>query len=281
MPAAETNLQVGTNASRMLKTRGERMKRSLIVAILLAAAIAGPAVLSAGPVYKEKKYFGPIPWNGFSLSFGFYDGANIDNLTEYLDKYAKDRNGYETFEDLGNAPFARIGYERQITPNHFLRFSTCFTYITTSSIGAFVDTYPDPARPDTLVNFDLSVERTFKAYIISMEAGFLYYFVAPEVQRFSPYTGGGFAAVAPLVRLETDARYHGEPFDPASLDFSKNSVQAGLHLEFGMNYYLTNRYAAAIEGRYQMAQSKLRVYRGNFDLDYSGFSLAIVLSYLL
>jgi opacity protein-like surface antigen len=257
------------------------MKKSLVVTLLLAAAIAGSTAPASSQIYKQKRYFGPIPWNSFSVSFGFFDGANIDNLAAYLDKYAKDRQGSETFEELGNAPFFRVGYERQITPNHFLRFSTCFTYVTASSIGEFRGTFPDPARPDTLVNLDLTLERTFKTYLVSMEMGFLYYFVPPEVRRLSPYAGGGFAGVVPLVRLNTDARYHGEPFDPASVDFTKNSVQAGLHMEFGVNYYLTNRYAAAIEGRYQMAQSKIHVYRGNIDLDYAGFSLALVFSYLL
>jgi len=262
------------------------MKKSIAVSTLIAVAIMACAVHAAEPLYKQKKYFGPIPWNSFSLSVGFFDGADIDRLTEYLDKYATDRHGYENFEDLGNAPYIRLGYERQLTPNHFLRLSTCFTYLKTTSLGEYVDSYVvpnpyDPMRPDTLMNFDLDVERTFKTYFMSAEVGFLYYFVTPEVQRFSPYAGAGFSAVVPIVRLHTDTSYNGEPFDQATFDQNKSSFQAGLHLEFGMNYYITNRYAAAIEGHYQMAQSKFRIYRGNFDLDYAGFSLALVFSYLL
>jgi hypothetical protein len=254
------------------------MKKSLFLSILLALAIASPAVHSAPPIYKEKKYFGPIPMNSLSVSFGFFDGGNIDNLTEYLSTYAKSLHGFETFERLSIRPYARLNYDRQLTPNHFLRLSTSFTYVQSSSLGAFVATLPSA---DTLANFALDIHRTFKAYLFSVEAGFLYYFVPPEVQRFSPYAGAGFGAVIPVVRLKTSAFQLGEPFTGADGNFSKTSAQAAAHVEFGMNYYITNRYAAAIEGRYEMAQSKLRVYRGNIDLDFAGFMLTLSIAYLL
>jgi hypothetical protein len=254
------------------------MKTSLFLSILLVLAILCPPAHSAPPIYREKQYFGPIPWNSLSLSFGFFDGGNIDNLTEYLASYAKSNHGFDTFEQLSIRPYARLNYDRQLTPNHFLRLSTSFTYLQSSSLGALVLTLPSA---DTLANFDLDIERSFKAYLFSMEGGFLYYFVPPEVQRFSPYAGAGLGVIVPVVRLKTSAFQTGEPFTGADGNFSKTSVQAAAHVEFGMNYYLTNRYAVAIEGRYEMAQSKLRVYRGNIDLDYAGFMLTLTFAYLL
>ena len=254
------------------------MKKSHFLAILLALVIASPAAHAAPPIYREKQYFGPIPWNSLSVSFGFFDGGNIDNLTDYLSSYAKSLHGFDNFEKLSIRPYVRLNYDRQLTPNHFVRLSSAFTYLQSSSLGALVLTLPSA---DTLANFDLDIERSFKAYLFSLEGGFLYYFVPPEVQRFSPYAGAGLGMVMPVVRLKTNAFQTGEPFDRADGNFSKTSVQAAAHVEFGMNYYLSNRYATAIEGRYELTQSTLHVYRGNINLDFAGFSLTLTLAYLL
>jgi len=52
-------------------------------------------------------------------------------------------------------------------------------------------------------------------------------------------------------------------------------------VEFGMNYYITNRYAFGIEGKYLMAHSKFYIHNSNFDLNYSGLALSLNLIYLL
>jgi opacity protein-like surface antigen len=254
------------------------MKKSHVLATLLILAFVVPAAHGAPPIYREKEYYGPIPWNSFSVSVGFFDGGNIDNLTDYLTKYAKDHQGTDNFGTLSIRPYVRLNYDRQLTPNHFVRVSTSFTYVDASSIGNLNLTLPSA---DTLANYHLDIERSFKAYLFSLEGGFMYYFVSPEVQRFSPYVGAGLGAVMPVVRLKTDAFQSGEPFSGADGNFSKTSVQAAAHVEFGMNYYITNRYAAAIEGRYELTQSTLHVYRGNIDLNLAGFMLTLTLAYLL
>ena len=48
-----------------------------------------------------------------------------------------------------------------------------------------------------------------------------------------------------------------------------------------MTYFITNRYAAGLEGKYQMSQSKFYIHDGNFDLNYSGFILSLNLIYYL
>jgi hypothetical protein len=46
-------------------------------------------------------------------------------------------------------------------------------------------------------------------------------------------------------------------------------------MEFGMSYYISDRYAMSLEGKYQMAQSKFYIHDGNFDLSYTGFILSV------
>jgi opacity protein-like surface antigen len=252
------------------------MRRYLIPAILLAAFLAASTTQAAPPIFKEKKYFGPIPYNSISISAGFLDGADFKNLTDHLNEWAVARHGVDNFEDISLGTYGRVSYERQLTPNHFLKLSGAFNYITQSSVGNYV-----ASLNDTL-NVPLNITRDFKVYLVSLEAGFNYYFVPPEPERFSPYAGAGFAGVIPITRLKTESRTEdGAPFSNPGEDVSHNSFQAGLHLEFGMSYFLSNRYAMALEGKYQMAQSKFDIHGGNFDLSYTGFILSLNLTYYL
>jgi hypothetical protein len=251
------------------------MKKSWAVVIVAVSLFACSVAQGAPPIFKEKKYFGPIPYNSLSLSVGFLDGPDFTYLTEHFDNWAKARNGGDTFEELTPAPYGRISYERQITPNHFLKGSACMSYLHTSSVGNYVAQYPD-------TNYSLDIARTLKVYLLTLDAGFSYYFVSPEPQRFSPFVGAGFAAVVPMVRLDTQSTLSdGTPFSNPGENVSRNSFQAGLHMEFGMTYFITNRYAAGLEGKYQMSQSKFYIHNGNFDLNYSGFVLSFNLIYYL
>lgn len=252
------------------------MRKFLTVAAILAVVIASSVAHAAPPIFKEKKYFGPMPYNSLSLSAGFLDGADFSYLTDHLNNWAVAHNGYETFKELGLAPYARLSYERLVTPKHFLKLSTSFNYFKTTSIGRYVVEYPDS-------NYYLDSERSFKVYLLTVEAGFAYYYTAPEARSISPYLGAGFSAVIPMARLDTENTLveNGEPFSVPSENASRNSFQAGLHLELGLVYFISDRYAAALEGKYQMAQSKFEIHGGNFDLDYAGFILSINLMYYL
>jgi opacity protein-like surface antigen len=252
------------------------MKKYSVFVLLVVSLLVCSVAQGAPPIFKEKKLFGPIPYNSFSLGVGFLDGVDFTYLTEHLNNWAYAHGkGYETFEELSPAPYGRLSYERQLTPNHFFKGSTTLSYINTSSVGAFIAEQPD-------TNYALTMERTLKVYLLTFEAGFSYCFIPPEPQRFSPYAGAGFAAVVPMVRLDTKCtQSDGSPFSAPEENASRNSFQAGLHMEFGMTYYITNRYAAGLEGRYQMAQSKFYIHGGNFDLKYAGFILSLNLIYYL
>jgi len=258
------------------------MKRYLVAATLAIAVFACSAAQSAPPIFKEKKYFGPIPWNCFSFAAGFLDGANFDYLTEGLDNWSKkncaQNFGFDNFEDLPLAPYARLAYERRLTPNHFFKVASSIAYLSTTGAGReCVSIAPDT----TNYNIALDVDQTFSVYLLSTDFGFSYYFVAPEVERLSPYAGAGFSAVVPMARLKTESTLNGKPYSNPAENVSRNSFEAGMHVEFGMNYYITNRYAFGIEGKYLMAHSKFYIHNSNFDLNYSGFALSLNLIYLL
>lgn len=252
------------------------MKKYLPAVAILIVSILFAETVPAQTRFKRKKYFGPIPYNTLNLSIGFIDGPSAEYLTDHLLEWAKQRHGTESSEEMSTSPFARIGYERQVSPNHFFRASLCFSYLNISSFGDYV---AQVTQADTMAAIPLDVERSFKVYLLSLDIGFLYYFIGPEVRRFSPFVGAGFSTVFPLTRLETDSFHNGEPFSNPGETVSRNSIEAGLHTEFGMVYYITNRYSAAIEGRYQMAQSKFYHHDANFDIDYHGFTLGLVLNY--
>jgi hypothetical protein len=251
------------------------MKKYSVLILVIVSLLACSVAQGTPPIFKEKKFFGPIPYNSFSLSVGFFDGADFNYLTEHFNNWAKDRYGRDTFKQLSPGPYGCLSYERQLTPNHFFRGSASLSYLSTSSIGNYVAMYPD-------TNYALDIARTLKVYLLTLEAGFSYYFVPPEPQRLSPYAGAGFAAVVPMVRLDTKSTMSdGSAFSNPGENVSRNSFEAGLHMEFGMRYFITNRYAAGLEGKYQMAQSKFYIHNGNFDLKYSGFILSLNLIYYL
>jgi opacity protein-like surface antigen len=249
------------------------MKRVLVTAVLLAA-LAASAVQAEPPVFKDKKYFGPIAHNGLSFGVGFLDGADFDYLFEHLDAWARARNGFDNWELIPISPYAHARYERQLTPNHYFKSVASLSYISSSSLGQYVAQFPD-----TLLLLD--IERDFAVYLFAVDVGFSYCFITPAPQRFSPYTGAGFSAVVPMVRLDTRSFDNGKPFSNPAESISQNSFQAGLHFEFGMNYFISNRYALGLEGKYQMSQSKFDIHGGNFDLKYAGFMLTLNLTYFL
>lgn len=249
------------------------MKKTIMLAII-GASIAFAEPKAEPTVFKQKKYFGPIPYNSLQVGVGFLDGADFDYLFEHLDIWASKRNGFDTWEEVSNSPYAHMRYERQLTPNHFFKSAASLAYISSSSVGEYYAQFPD-------TTLFLTFERDISVYLLALDIGFSYYFTSPEPQRASPYAGGGFSAVIPMVRLKTDCMDDGKPFSNPAENVSENSLQAGLHLEFGLNYYFSDRYAAGLEGRYQMSQSKFDIHGGNFDLKYSGIVFTLNFIYFL
>lgn len=252
------------------------MKKMSVFVLVVVSMLACSVAQGAPPIFKEKKFFGPIMYNSLHLSVGFLDGPNFDYLTDHFNEWAVARYGSDTFEDLSPAPYGALSYERQLTPNHFLRGSVSLSYISTSSVGNYVATIDDTTH------IPLDIRRTLDVYLMTFDLGFSYSFVPLEPQRLAPYLGGGFAAVVPMVRLNTESTTSdGSPFSNPGENVSQNSFEAGLHAEVGMTYFFTNRWASGLEGKYQMSQSKFYIHDGNFDLNYSGFIFSLNLIYYL
>lgn len=254
------------------------MKKIIALMTVLVITVLAVNALAAPPLFKQKKYFGPIPFNTFTFAIGFMDGPSAENFTDYLSLWAQQHNGYDSWEYFTTSPFARVGYERQVTPNHFFRTSLSFAYLNTSSVGEYVVSIYD-ASGDSLRNVQLDIERDLEVYLFQLDAGFSYYFISPEPRNFSPYFGAGLSAVFPLVRLETQSWENGTTFDNPGENVSRNSFEAGFHTELGLIYYITNKYSAALEGRYQLAQSDFYHHDANFDIEYSGFTLTLNFNY--
>jgi hypothetical protein len=255
---------------------GDRMKRIIFVLTFVIAATLVIDACAAPPLFKQRKYYGPIPFNTVSFSVGFVDGPSAEYLIEHFNWWAVERHGYDEWEDFTTSPFARVGYERQMSPNHFFRTSVSFGYIKGKSQGEYVASV---TQADTLANVALDIERELAVYLFQLEAGFSYYFISPEPRNFSPYVGVGFSAVIPVVRLNTDSYSGGSPFSNPAETISRESLEVGFHGELGMIYYITNRYSAAMEGRIQQAQSEFYIHNANFDIDYGGFTLTLNLNY--
>lgn len=249
---------------------GEFMKKITIILSLLLLSTTISNTAGAQRLYKQKKYFGPIPANNLNINIGFIDGPSAEYLIDHLGEWAIQRGGEDYFDNISTAPFAQVGYERMITPFHFLKVNITYGYLKTTSLGYFVKQELEP--PNTY----LEIDRTFKVHYVSLDLGLAYYLIEPKVKALAPYVAGGFSAVFPMARLETDATTDdGSAYDLPGENIDQNTFESGLHMEFGMRYYLTNRYAAGLEGRYQMSQSKFKIHNGNFDLDYSGLSLSM------
>ena len=126
----------------------------------------------------------------------------------------------------------------------------------------------------------MTTERTLTTYMFSVDLGFLYYMIKPEVQKIAPYIGGGFSGVVPYENLDsTFRRDDGSVIDNPDESVSEWSFEPGVYAQFGINYYISNKWGATVDGRFQMTQSKFRIHGGNFDIDYSGLCLAIGLHY--
>jgi hypothetical protein len=251
---------------------GDPMRKYLPIIVVLLAAVCTSEVSAQSGIYKRKKYFGAIPMNGASIFVGFLDGPDHEYLTEHLQTYARLRGGDEDWSEWSTSFYARLGYQRQVSPNHFLVTNFNFAYLTAEGNGELY-TITDP------VVF-VTTERTLKTYLFSVDLGFNYYMVKPSVQKIAPYIGGGFSLVVPHEKLEsTFRRDDGSVYDAPGESVSETSFEPGVFGQFGITYYISNRWGAAMDGRYQITQSKFRIHEGNFDISYSGICLSLGLHY--
>ncbi len=248
------------------------MRRFLPLATLLLLVLAA-ADLSAQPsLYKQKKQYGAIPMNGVNVFVGFLDGPDHEYLSDHLSNFARLHGGSETWKDWSTSFYTRVGYQRQVSPNHFLVTNFNFAYLTTEGNGNMYTISDPPVYVTT--------ERTFTTYFFSVDLGFLYYMTRPQVLKISPYIGGGFSAVVPHEILDSTLRRDdGSILDDPGESVTETSLEPGVYGQFGINYFISNRWSASFDGRYQMTQSKFHIHGGNFDIDYSGLCLSLGLQY--
>jgi hypothetical protein len=241
----------------------------IIALIMLFVAVDATAQSS---LYKQKKRFGAIPLNSFNAFVGFLDGPDHQYLTEHLSNYAIAHGGTESWEDWSTSFYSRIGYQRQVSPRHFLVTNLSFAYLSADGKGELF-TYTEPP-------VYVTTERTLTTYLFSLDLGFLYYMTKPIVQNISPYIGGGFSMVVPYEKLDsTFRRDDGTVYDAPGESVSETSFEPGVYGQFGINYFISNKWSASIDGRFQMTQSKFRIHEGNFDIDYSGICLSVGMQY--
>jgi hypothetical protein len=254
---------------------GVLMRKSLPILAALVLILLAVDVSAQSSLYKQKKYFGTIPMNGFNIFVGFLDGPDHSNLSNFFTEtggYAEQHGGYETWEDWSTSFYSRIGYQRQVSPNHFLVTNFNFSYLTADASGELFTTTDPPEYVTTA--------RTFSTYLFSFDLGFQYYMIKPQVQKIAPYLGGGFSAVIPYEKLEsTYTKEDGTVIEDPASNVTETSFEPGVYAQFGINYYISNKWGATLDGRFQMAQSKFKVLGGNFDVDYAGLCLALGLHY--
>jgi hypothetical protein len=251
---------------------GVQMRKTLLTVIVLLAAISASEASAQSGMYRKKKYFGAIPMNGASLFIGFLDGPDHKYLTEHLSNWAIQRGGNESWENWSTSFYTRLGYQRQVSPNHFLITNLNFAYLKAEGKGEFF-TMTDPI-------VYLTTERTLTTYLFSLDVGFHYYMIKPSVQKIAPYIGGGFSLVVPHERLKSDFKEaDGTPYSNPAESINETSLEPGIFGQFGITYYISNRWGTALDGRYQVSQSKFRIHGGNFDISYSGLCLTLGLHY--
>ena len=279
----------------------QRVMVGVTVVVLLTTASAA----FAGPILKPRKYHGPIPRSSLTLGVGFLGGASNEEMYRYFDRRVPEPAKNETqSNDFGNAPLVELTYTYKAHPQFAIRGNAYAAYLTSDWQGVIVPSVdpPDTAGPnwrrpavDAVVDFDV--------LLFALEASALYYFTDAAVKEFQPYIGGGFTMGLPYAKYTekmTVREVDDDPDDPdyepiftpgqtlRTLESDQLSFEAGVHGVLGMLYYFHNKWAFSAEGRLQILQSKFPLTIRNennepeevkFDVDYSGFIVAVGISY--
>ena len=244
----------------------------------------------ADPILKPKKYHGPIPRKSFGLSIGFLGGPDnaemYDFLASQIDQPLQSR---ESTDDFGSAPQFDAYYSAKVHPNFGVRARGGLAYLSSESTGYIISTVPDTSGTLPLLAFD----RTFDVLLFSLEASAMYYFQDASVSEFQTYVGVGFTFFFPWAQYEATNTLAmddgtGNIVDTGQeysrTEESKGGFEPGVNGVLGALYHVRNNLAFFAEGRYQIGQSKFSldlptqnagVQNLNFDVDYSGFVLAI------
>jgi len=250
----------------------------ILTSVLILAVILPTSVPLADPILKPKKYHGPIPAMSLSLAVGFLAGPDNEPMNNFLDELVNQASGESNTKDFGNSLAVEAFFTNKMHPNFAFRAKGGAAFLSSDSKGFFVGQDTSVVQP--LFNYD----RKFEVLLFSIEASGLVYFQDASVNNFQTYMGGGFSIFIPRADFE-ETRINDSTGQPAeSLAKTKWSLEPGVHGVLGFLYHVRTTFAVHMEGRVQIAQSKFSldlptatagVQPLSFDVDYSGFTLAI------
>ncbi|MFQ5511767.1 MAG: hypothetical protein ACE5EO_07960 [Candidatus Krumholzibacteriia bacterium] len=260
-----------------------RSLATFLVALLLSYLVVPPTPqLRAKPILKPRKYHGPIPRKSLTLSIGFLGGADSEDMWGFLDRSVDDPfKRFLSTDDFSTGLQADLTYTVKMHPQFAFRLKGGAGFLSSESVGKAAVLASPADTISTLVSF----VREFDVVLLSVEGSAIYYFQDASVDEFQTYLGGGFSTYFPLASFDetfTDDAT-GLPF-PGGRDVSKNSANPGVHAILGFLYHLKNSVAVHLEGRVQIAQSKIEIPAQtapiplSFDVDYTGFVLNVGVS---
>jgi hypothetical protein len=258
---------------------------------ILFGILTHTVVVVAGPILKPRKYHGPIPRNTVTLRVGFLGGPNNEKMIEYLDDVIAKSAGEAFTTDFENSLVIDATYMYKVHPQVAVRGNLTAAFLRSESNGNLIPprnpVFDDSVRVLPALDYD----RSFDVDLFTLEASAVYFFSDASVNEFQPYIGGGFSLGVPHAKLKDErvVAHAGDATDYYSIgdvyseaDEDKWSGEAGVHGVLGALYYVTNRFAMSLEGRYQVMQSKFPIKVGTtggqsesvkFDVHYSGFIL--------
>ncbi len=271
---------------------------ALVLVTTAAAAVAGP-------ILKPRKYHGPIPRSTLTLGVGVFGGASNSEMYDYFDRRVPQAAKSETqTNDFDNAPLIELTYTYKAHPQFAVRVNAYAAFLTSDWKGVII---PNVQPPDTATSQWLrpivAADVEFDVTLFAAELAAQYFFTDAAVKEFQPYIGGGFTFGLPysqytekMVIVDADADPGDPDYEPIftpgqelrTVEKDQLTFEAGVHGLIGMLYYIGNKWAVSAEGRVQILQTKFPLTVLNedgepeevkFDVDLSGFVLAVGLSY--
>lgn len=258
-----------------------------VALLVLAALIALPTAPHADPILKPRKYHGPIPQKAFTLSVGFYGGAENQELWDHLESLLiqplKKESVTKDFETSLNLDAMFLN---KVHPQFAFRLRGSVAFLNSESKGLIVPSVIDTSIAQPLVSFSRSVD----VIMSSVSVSGLYYLQDAAVSELQIYMGLGFGFVFPYMKYEQELSdvSTGQPFPSAQQNETQVKAEPEFHVVMGTLYHIKPTFALGAEGRFQIAQSKIDLNLPtlsdgrqdlNFDVDLTGFVLALTASW--
>jgi len=259
-----------------------------VALLFLAALVALPTAPNADPILKPKKYHGPIPQKAFVLGVGVYGGAENQDFWAYLESLLLEPLKKEVVtNDFGASLNIDASFLNKVHPQFAFRIRGSVAFLQSDSKGLLVPSVIDTSIAQPLVAFSRSMDVILSDLAVSG----LYYFQDAAVSEFQIYTGLGFGFIFPYIEYKQELTEisTGEPFPNAQRNETQPfSAEPEFHVVLGTLYHVKPTLALGAEGRFQIAQSKIEINLPtaadgrqdlNFDVDFTGFVLALTVAW--